>query len=756
MNFETAQILIIINLSIFFYYINIYIMFSTFFTSNVEKNAEIKMKNYKENILNSNLKNKYTNFISTEKKYKKNYNNKLIDFITEKEKIERIQKIKRLMNKVDINGKSILMLAIIKKKTEICKLLIENGADVNIQDNDGKTALMYGIEKVTTDICELLIKLKNINLTIISKNNNWSAIDYALERDNIKIVKLLIEKNGYNKNYFYLSLILEKNNLLYNETCKLLIERGHGINLKNSTNNAIPLFLSIENKNDEITELLIKKGANLQIKDNKMGFTPLNMAIISNNSTEVCNLLIERGASLINLDTDAYAGYERYSVLFTAITSQNFDVCKLLIEKGVSVNQTKRDGETPLLESLDWYFNGKINICKLLIENGANVNVKIPNSNASHGGYTPLLLIISKESLPLNDKYDICKLLIEKGANVNVNCKGTTNYGNEYTFTPLSLAFEMNNTKIFQLLIDHGALFGKNDVRVDEVDYLNRNSFLTEAVINGYTELFEQILTILLNKGLKVDFYYLLINAIQNQRTEIVLKILIHDNFNITTEQRNHALTVVKYRNKIHELLRLDKKQILDKIKFNKNKKNLINSRLMKKNSELSQTTSSIYEKKFGNKEFNKTDNLISSLKIKDIKNCKELIANGTDLNIKDNDGKTALMYASEFSNEIFELLIKSGADLNLKDNKGRTILMIVLDKLHPVEKTKLLIESDADLNIQDDNGNTCLLHAITRENYEICKLLIESGCNIDIKNKYGKSAKNYSWFIEKVYHLVH
>lgn len=350
----------------------------------------------------------------------------------------------------------------------------------------------------------------------------------------------------------------------------------------------------------------------------------------------------------------------------------------------------------------------------------------------------------------------------------------------------------MNNPKIFQLLIDHSALYGENGVRVDEVYNSGKNSFLTKAAINGYTELFEQILTILLNKSLKVDFYNLLIDATtyneHTENTEIVLKILkilicndlkilICNYSNNTNEKIKDALKKEIYRNQLYKRLTsninsklillhlkssLYRNPILDETKFNKYyellKKKLESSKTTSSIYETkSQTTSSIYEKKFGNKEFNKTDNLISSLKIRDIKNCKELIANGTDLNIQDNDGKTALMYAAEFSNEIFELLIEKGADLNLKDNDGKTILMIVLDKLHPVEKTKLLIDKGADLNLQDNNGNTCLIQAITRENYEICKLLIESSrCDITIKNKYGKTAMSYHWFIKEVYHLVH
>lgn len=59
-----------------------------------------------------------------------------------------------------------------------------------------------------------------------------------------------------------------------------------------------------------------------------------------------------------------------------------------------------------------------------------------------------------------------------------------------------------------------------------------------------------------------------------------------------------------------------------------------------------------------------------------DIDAVKELIKSGTDVNLKDYGGKTALMYAVLNSHiEIMEELINAGAKVNIKDNTGYTPL---------------------------------------------------------------------------------
>ena len=52
------------------------------------------------------------------------------------------------------------------------------------------------------------------------------------------------------------------------------------------------------------------------------------------------------------------------------------------------------------------------------------------------------------------------------------------------------------------------------------------------------------------------------------------------------------------------------------------------------------------------------------------------MIENGADVNIKNNYGITALIYAAEHGNlEIVKYLVEKGANVNIKDNHGRTAL---------------------------------------------------------------------------------
>ena len=62
-----------------------------------------------------------------------------------------------------------------------------------------------------------------------------------------------------------------------------------------------------------------------------------------------------------------------------------------------------------------------------------------------------------------------------------------------------------------------------------------------------------------------------------------------------------------------------------------------------------------------------------------DIDVVKLLIDYGADLNLKDNEGKTALMLAKDPA--IAKLLIDSGANVNSHDKNGRTALMLTTNK---------------------------------------------------------------------------
>ena len=77
----------------------------------------------------------------------------------------------------------------------------------------------------------------------------------------------------------------------HTEVVNLLIEKGADINVKDTSRGATPLHYASENGHTEVVNLLIEKGADIHVKDNS-GNTPVHYA----RSTEVVNLLIEKGA----------------------------------------------------------------------------------------------------------------------------------------------------------------------------------------------------------------------------------------------------------------------------------------------------------------------------------------------------------------------------------------------------------------------------------------------------------------------------
>jgi uncharacterized protein len=85
---------------------------------------------------------------------------------------------------------------------------------------------------------------------------------------------------------------------------------------------------------------------------------------------------------------------------------------------------------------------------------------------------------------------------------------------------------------------------------------------------------------------------------------------------------------------------------------------------------------------------------LVWSLKEGQGVSAKELISAGTNLNLRDSNGKTALMHAAGLGyqasyKEIAQQLITAGADPNIQDNEGHTALAIAerIAELNPTSK---------------------------------------------------------------------
>ena len=158
------------------------------------------------------------------------------------------------------------------------------------------------------------------------------------------------------------------------------------------------------------------------------------------------------------------------------------------------------------------------------------------------------------------------------------------------------------------------------------------------------------------------------------------------------------------------------------------------------------------------------------------------LIKSGFDVNSKDSDGATPLIYAAAYNTnpEIIKALLKAGADINAHtingddafiiaagDNPNPEILRVLLNAGANLKTTnnqlstalmascqssniredvvKFLIDSGIDINAQDKYGMTALIYASMSAESNIVKLLLSSGADVNIKDNEGKNALDYS-----------
>ncbi len=129
---------------------------------------------------------------------------------------------------------------------------------------------------------------------------------------------------------------------------------------------------------------------------------------------------------------------------------------------------------------------------------------------------------------------------------------------------------------------------------------------------------------------------------------------------------------------------------------------------------------------------------------LKSLEEIKELLKKGADVEAKDKDGRTALMWAAISRKlDVVKCLVEHGADLEAKDEDGYTALVREA-KYGNLGAVKCLVEQGADLEAKDDDyryRRTALIWAAEEERIEVVKYLAEHGAYVNAKDEDGWTA---------------
>lgn len=112
------------------------------------------------------------------------------------------------------------------------------------------------------------------------------------------------------------------------------------------------------------------------------------------------------------------------------------------------------------------------------------------------------------------------------------------------------------------------------------------------------------------------------------------------------------------------------------------------------------------------------------------------LLKKGTNPNVTDVDGNTALIRAAERGHiKSIKLILKYPASINKKNRNGLTPIMAAAAK----NKTKILdylINKNAKINLRDKNGMSALMHSANTGSLSTFKKLLEHGAKISFTDK--------------------
>ncbi|XP_050409271.1 serine/threonine-protein phosphatase 6 regulatory ankyrin repeat subunit C [Patella vulgata] len=365
---------------------------------------------------------------------------------------------------------------------EKMKVLVSNGANLDITDIDNTSLLHIACSLSTVDVVQYLID-NNCNVNCVGGKYNKTPVFYCCERDAPQAV----------------------------EKMQVLVSNGANLDITDIDNSSL-LHIACSLSTVDVVQYLIDCNCNVNCVDGKCNRTPVFYCCArdSPQAVEMMNVLVSNGANLDITDID------NSSLLHIACSLSTVDVVQYLIDCNCNVNCV--DGKynrTPVFYCCARDSPQAVEMMNVLVSNGANLDITdIDNTSLLH-----IACWLST--------VDVVQYLIDN--NCNVNC-----VGGMYNRTPLFDCCYKDVPQAVEkmkVLVSNGAKLDVTDIdntsllhaacclsTVDVVQYLIDNNCNVNCVSGMYnrTPLFYccykdapqavEKMNVLVSNGAKLDF----------------------------------------------------------------------------------------------------------------------------------------------------------------------------------------------------------------------------------------------------------
>lgn len=382
------------------------------------------------------------------------------------EKLSLVEKLIRSGHKMNspverVGGMPALSFAISNKNIPIVTYFLQNQlCDIHENSLPDTKPLDLAINSGSIAMMELL--LKQGGEISACPNHKFTPLVQAVLQNNVSIVRLFLEM-GADINFGLrdglclppLNMAIRRQHL---EIASFLIKKGADVTVKDANGNTalhlllplieIPTMNSFSQSSFKLAELLLEKGARIDVANEK-GMTPLLIAIVKCEPVLV-DLVLSNPVDLntrsnhkpnltilhVAVSHPDKIGHQGVVVNSMDYWQRRCSIVKSLIKKGADVNVQSEDGKTSLHFAAE---SGCANLVNLLLESKVDIN------KASKDGKVAL------HYAAYSGSFEVVQMLLQSDAEVNAK----DNVGS----TPLDYgimenqSFSYNCTKLF---IDYG------------------------------------------------------------------------------------------------------------------------------------------------------------------------------------------------------------------------------------------------------------------------------------------------------------